>query len=138
MTHALLDILTKQYADGSPIGSNGSTNDTQLKSVRSHLERLLNTRQGGLTHLPDYGLPDISAIYQELPDSASVLTGAIKACIEKYEPRLKNVVVQPQTSNSPHSVLNLLITGQIVGNNTVHYISMFQGDGHAEVEMKKN
>jgi type VI secretion system protein len=138
MAHAVIDILTKQYADGKAVSMTANLHDALLKSVHSHLERLLNSRQGDLSHLPDYGLPDMGEIYQDLPGSAPVLTAAIKACIEKYEPRLKNVVVVPQINNSPKSVLDLLISGHIVGQQTVHYVSVFQGDGHAVIEMKRS
>ena len=42
----------------------------------------------------DYGLPDISEIYQNMPESLERLARKIEKAIRKYEPRLKNVRVR--------------------------------------------
>jgi len=63
-------------------------------SIRNNLKLLLNTRRGALPHIPDYGLPDISVIYKEFPDSLEMLRRAIANSIRRYEPRLTDVVVK--------------------------------------------
>ncbi len=71
--------------------------DSFARAIREHLVLLLNTRQGSVLHLPDYGLPDLSIVYSEHPDSIEFLRRSIKNTIEKYEPRLQNIRVEEQS-----------------------------------------
>ena len=85
--HGLLGLLG---GGGASVGESGGT----VEAVLEHLDLLLNTRQGSVGHLSDYGLPDISEVYQSFPQSIEMLRRAIKNTIEKYEPRLENVQVR--------------------------------------------
>ena len=64
------------------------------------MQRILNCRAGTLSHLPDYGLPDMSKILQGMPGTAHSLLTTLSATLLKYEPRLKslNVVLLPQST----------------------------------------
>lgn len=63
-------------------------------SVRNNLKVLLNARQNTVSHLPDYGLPDVSQIYKDFPDSIASLRQAILDTIREFEPRLTDVEVR--------------------------------------------
>lgn len=73
--------------------------DQALLSVLDNLQRILNCRAGTLSHLPDYGLPDMSQILQGMPGSAHGLMGTMTQMLLKYEPRLAKVHIEllPQT-----------------------------------------
>ena len=73
--------------------------DQHTLSVLDNLQRILNSRAGSLSHLPDYGLPDMGLILQGLPASAHGLMGTLANTLLKYEPRLKAVTIEllPQT-----------------------------------------
>lgn len=64
-----------------------------VTSIREHLTKLLNARQGSLIHLPDYGLPDLGEIYEKLPESVEILQNALKNLIFRYEPRIKTLTL---------------------------------------------
>jgi type VI secretion system protein len=68
-------------------------------SVLDNIRRILGSRAGALSHLPDYGLPDMGLILQGLPATAHGLIGAMTATLLKYEPRLADVTIEllPQT-----------------------------------------
>ena len=51
--------------------------DQHTLSVLDNLQRILNSRAGSLSHLPDYGLPDMGLILQGLPATAHDLIGKI-------------------------------------------------------------
>jgi len=85
-----------------------------IGAVLEHLEMLLNTRQGSVAHLPDYGLPDISTVFKSFPDSLEMLRRAIKNTITKYEPRLINVQVNLRESDTMVFRATFLVTGEIV------------------------
>ena len=121
MSFALLDILTGEYKKQN------------FNSIKAHLTRLLNSRQGSLTHMPDYGLPDVAEIYQGLPYSVDDLIKAIETTIEKYEPRLKNVKVEPTSKQEKDCVLQLEISGITAQNDPVQFETYFMSGGAAEI-----
>ncbi|MED5609061.1 MULTISPECIES: type VI secretion system baseplate subunit TssE [Pseudomonas] len=73
--------------------------DQVVLSVLDNLQRILNCRAGSLSHLPDYGLPDMSQILQGLPGSAHGLIETLRATLLRHEPRLAAIRVEllPQT-----------------------------------------
>ena len=69
MDAALYEKLTGFYSDGLPL--DGLPDGFQLvRSVLDNIQRILNSRSGSLKHLPDYGIPDLSMVYKNLPSSA--------------------------------------------------------------------
>ncbi|MCP1446051.1 type VI secretion system protein [Pseudomonas sp. GGS8] len=71
-----------------------SEEDQHALSVLDNLQRILNSRAGTLSHLPDYGLPDMGLILQGLPATAHGLMGTMVDTLLKYEPRLAAVSVE--------------------------------------------
>lgn len=73
--------------------------DQYTLSVLDNLQRILNSRAGSLSHLPDYGLPDMGLILQGLPAAAHGLMGTLTNTLLRYEPRLAavNIELLPQT-----------------------------------------
>lgn len=73
--------------------------DQYTLSVLDNLQRILNCRAGTISHLPDYGLPDMGVILQGLPATAHGLMSIMVGTLLKYEPRLAAVNIQllPQT-----------------------------------------
>jgi type VI secretion system protein len=54
---------------------------------------MLNVRQGSVSTLPDFGMPDLNDLFAQYPDPVHALRRIIKELIENYEPRLKRVMV---------------------------------------------
>jgi len=77
-----------------------SEQDQPVLSVLDNMQRILNSRAGALSHLPDYGLPDMGTVLQGLPATAHTLIATMTTVLLKYEPRLANVAIEalPQTS----------------------------------------
>lgn len=73
--------------------------DQHVLSVLDNVQRILNSRAGSLSHLPDYGLPDMGLILQGLPAAAHGLMNTLANTLLKYEPRLAaiNIELLPQT-----------------------------------------
>ena len=80
------------------------------ESIRLHLLRMLTTRQGAVQALPDYGLPDLNDLSFSRSDLIIHCCGAIKQCIEKYEPRLSAVEVS-QAPTDDHFTMAFNISG---------------------------
>ena len=136
MQHALLDILTKHYADGTPV-DHVAPEDQIYHSIQSHLSRLLNARRGSLQHMPDYGLPDVSEIYSSLPYSIQYLARETRRTIETYEPRLYNVKVTSLPIEERESIVTLCIKGELADGNAIEFATYFMAEGRAEIEPRK-
>jgi type VI secretion system protein len=76
-----------------------SEEDQSTLSVLDNIQRILNSRAGTLSHLPEYGLPDMGLILQGLPATSHGLMTTMADTLLKYEPRLAAVEIQmlPQT-----------------------------------------
>jgi type VI secretion system protein len=122
---ALLDILESD--------SRLSESHSLANSIRLHLTRLLNSRQGVLPHLKDYGLPDVESIYSGLPYSRDDLAMAIKKVIEKYEPRLLRVSVKPKDKQDYECILRFQIDGVMSNGDTIQMQTYFEDLGKARV-----
>lgn len=103
------------------------------ENVRQHLQLLLNTRQGSLPHMPDYGLPDISEIYAELPHSIDDFARSIEKCVYKYEPRLKQIRVRKSQEEKQGILIHLLIEGLLLDKKPGLFKTAFTTKGVAHV-----
>lgn len=128
----LIDTLFKDRGMGPVI-----TDNAMIQSIQTHVEHLLNTRQGSVTHLPDLGLPDLTEIYQDLPHSSHDLMAEIKQCLEKYEPRLSQIRVYQQDATENDSVVNLLIEARVENQQQARFVTLFANDGQAHVNVKQ-
>ena len=76
------------------------------RSILQHLGRLLNTRQGSVSTLPDYGVPDMTNVpgdsIQEIRQNIEQI---LQQVVRKYEPRLAKVrVIMDQGDRSSFSL----------------------------------
>jgi type VI secretion system protein len=88
---SLYDMLLG-HVDGRPLDS-CDDNELEILSVMANLKRILNTRAGALKHLPDYGLPDLTTVYRNMPASSQQLQAQISTTLLIYEPRIQSVEV---------------------------------------------
>ncbi len=96
---SLYEMLLGNFAGGLSLHQ-VSEDHQVIMSVLDNMQRILNCRAGTLSHLPDYGLPDMSKILQGMPGTAHSLLTTLSDTLLKYEPRLKslNVVLLPQSA----------------------------------------
>lgn len=80
------------------------------ESIRLHLLRLLTARQGSVQALPDYGLPDLNDLTLSRAELISETCSAVQACIRRYEPRLTEVRVIPQSLSESLFAMGFRIT----------------------------
>jgi type VI secretion system protein len=129
----LFEALRGRFLSGDKI-SDVPPEQRLHQSIIDHLTFLLNTRRGSISYLPDYGLPDISGIYQNMPESVDVLKQAMKETIEKYEPRMKKPVrLVEQEPHTDGFVLTFLLIAQLVDGGAVHLRTRFSNLGYAEI-----
>jgi type VI secretion system protein len=124
MRAGLFDVLVGEFADGRPVSEVGESEHLVL-SIIGNLSRLFNTRRGAVAHLPDYGLPDISEIYRDMPDSVVELQDAIRLSVERYEPRLRRVRVDHERSDPYAMRLVFLLSGELHDRRRVQFQTTF-------------
>ena len=96
----MYDILYGNFAGGLDLNTVSET-DQVILSVLDNMQRILNCRAGTLAHLPDYGLPDMTAVLQGMPASAHQLMSTLSAVLLKYEPRLQRIAVVMLDQHAP-------------------------------------
>lgn len=121
---SLLEKLTLTFNGDVPIGT-VNTQERYIYSVMNHIERLLNTRRGSIKHIPEYGLPDLSIIYQHLPGSLTLLQNHITSTLLKYEPRLESVQIRLLQSQSSDFILAYELLCQLKDIGYVRFSTTF-------------
>lgn len=87
--------------------------DEKLRqSIVENLTLVLQTRQGSVQHLSDFGIPDIRQIYFDEGTIESV-PERIRETILKYEPRLGEVRVKKKEFDERNMRMTLEISAQI-------------------------
>ncbi|WP_387691834.1 type VI secretion system baseplate subunit TssE [Photorhabdus sp. RM71S] len=124
---SLYDRLKGSFTGGLAL-SQVSEEQQVILSVLDNMQRVLNCRAGTLAHLPDYGLPDLSIILQELPASSQRLIATIEHTLLTYEPRLKQVTVTLLPMLEP-AHLRYDINAELKGVGLVRFSTEFVPEG---------
>ncbi|WP_175976128.1 type VI secretion system baseplate subunit TssE [Burkholderia sp. BCC1047] len=129
----LFERITGHFADGSAVSDFPAEVQVFL-SVRDNIERILNSRRGSLTHLPDYGLDDLSGIYRHLPSSEHKLQRAVETALLAYEPRLKKVEIEIHPPE-PDMLISFTMACHLHREGLVRFGTNFMPDGKTRLRM---
>ena len=132
MPQTILDILTSDLSNESQGDLNSSDEDLYL-SIRDHLRRLFNSRRGSLIHLPHFGMPDIAALYLELPYTSDRIMTSIRQCVIDFEPRLVHPQVRAFHREDDRDVTQFELFGETPLGRRVKYIVSLYRTGAVEV-----
>lgn len=108
-----------------------------IASVVSHLQRILNTRQGSVPIADDYGVPDFTDALRNYPESVREAERAIRQMIQRYEPRLKAIRVHFLPPDEEILTLRFQISAQLALDHDkipVQFESHVSTDGKIEVK----
>lgn len=73
----------------------------EARSIAAHLRVLFGTCRGGAAAAPDLGRPDLTELVHTWPDGVRAVERALRALVERFEPRLADVTVRAVTSADP-------------------------------------
>lgn len=132
MNAALIDVLNGQFLNGVRVEEADDVQQRVL-SILDNLNRLFNSRRGSIAHLPDYGLPDITQVYRDLPYSIEGLRTAIKESVERYEPRLRRVRVEHQQGDAFAMRITFILTAELIQGQKVQFQTTFASHELADV-----
>lgn len=129
--------LLERLANPDPPGSRTTREDTGplVDSVKRHLQRLLNTRQGQVLTQPEYGMPDITDCAEGAPEVLDRVRRAIKHSIEAFEPRLRRVKITHVPLGGDLN-LHFAISGEVVAGKRqvpVHFNTTVTPSGSAVI-----
>jgi len=105
-------------------------------SVVTHLQRILNTRQGNVPIADDYGIPDFLDFLTAFPESIKGLERTIRQVIQKYEPRLKSIRVQfiPGEENVLSLRFQIIARLSTESKTEVYFETVVDSDGKIRVK----
>jgi type VI secretion system protein len=92
-----------------------------VESIRAHLQRILNTRQGSVPIDPNFGVPDFTNLVgSSITGTTQEIAASITRMVARYEPRLKAVQVSLAESGSEVLSLSFTLEGRIeVSDKTI-------------------
>ncbi len=124
---SLYEILSGNFIGDLPLELTNEE-DQVILSVLDNIQRILNSRAGTLSHLPDYGLPDMTKILQGMPGTVHKLIDTLAGVLLKYEPRLQalNVILLEQKVSGE---LRYAIDAELIGIGLVRYGTKFMPEG---------
>ncbi|MFH1984869.1 MAG: type VI secretion system baseplate subunit TssE [Pseudomonadota bacterium] len=100
-------------------GERAGTDITRAtRSIIMHLQRMLNTRQGGVPIDDDYGVPDLTNYPGDnLVETGKNIAATIRDFITRYEPRLDKVRISFQTQDEDVLALRFRLEGDLLREN---------------------
>ena len=131
---SLLERLSKEWIGPSRTASEDIA--ALRSSIARNLQRIFSSRQGTAPAQMDFGVPDPTQIAAAYPDSIADMQGAIRACIEKYEPRLKDVKVSVVEDNEDILTLQYQVTGKLTTSKervSISFDTHVDSTGHIEI-----
>ena len=124
---SLYEMLLGNFAGGLELNQ-VREEDQVVLSVLDNMQRILNCRAGTLSHLPDYGLPDMTKMLQGMPGTAHALIDTLAGVLLKYEPRLQALSVSLLEQEVPGE-LRYAIDAELKGIGLVRYGTEFMPEG---------
>ena len=129
---SFLELMTGRFLDGTDVKS-VSLEKRLLKSVGDHIHHLFNTKQGSLSHLPSYGIPDTARLYRGLPGSLENLKSILTNLIKKYEPRLERVQIKSLPFDPLNMRIDFVLQGYLKSGGAVMYSAGILSNGRVTI-----
>jgi len=86
-----------------------------VRSVIYNLRRVLNSREGSAPAQPELGLPSPHELLQNWPVSREAALAAVRRCVQRYEPRLTDVVVRSVPYSPGDTALSFQVAARLIG-----------------------
>lgn len=106
----------------------------EILSVQANIGRILNTRAGALKHVPDYGLPDLTDVYKNLPASVHDLRNQMENTLLKFEPRLRSIDIEITDKPDPGLLVSFTMVCHLRKAGLVRFGTYFEPPGRMRVE----
>ncbi len=89
-----LESKKEDVADENPL-------EVEIRSIMTHLRKLLNTNRGSVPIDPEYGMPDMTVFSGDgLDETMAGIRDAIQDVVRRYEKRLSKVKIHIEADHS--------------------------------------
>ena len=133
MRLALFDVLEGRFG-GETLVESVSPDEYRVQSIVGNLQRLFNTRQGAVPHLPAYGLPDLASVQRSAPSSLEALRKELRAAVMAYEPRLAQVRVETGEVDIYRMRVTFIISGEVAPGQRIRLETVFGSQEAPQVQ----
>jgi len=130
----LFERLRKPDADSAR--SLQEDHNALLASIVRNLDRILNARSGQAPAQLDFGIPPPSEVAQGYPESIGQIQKAVRLCIEKYEPRLRDVQIMQIESDDHRLAVRFQVSARLATSSDqrqIRFDTMIDPSGHIEM-----
>ena len=144
---SLFDFLVGHFVseEQDPVNIDSSYFDRMDKdkklrqSIVENLKLILQSRQGSVLHLPDFGIPDFMKTYRDAAQDIKPFCQKIVDTILKYEPRIAKASLSDPNFDEKNMRLNLKIVATIkdLANREV-LLTEFSTTGWSKVVFEKD
>ncbi|MCX5540636.1 type VI secretion system baseplate subunit TssE [Paraburkholderia sp. CNPSo 3076] len=117
---------------------NHDDNTLEILSVQANIGRVLNVRAGALKHVPDFGLPDLTDVYKNLPASVHDLRNQMENTLLKFEPRLRSIDIEISDKPDPGLLVSFTMVCHLRKAGLVRFGTYFEPPGRMRVERLVN
>lgn len=127
-------IKNLEEHSGQVISSNASR---EISSISLHLQKLLNTHQGGVLIADDYGVPDLTNLPGEgITDAGRRIERIITNVIRKYEPRLSNIRIIMESRENDLLTLRFKLEATLAQDKSIPVVfeTVVRSDGKVDIE----
>ena len=129
---SLYDMLLG-HIDGEALEDHDD-NTLEILSVHANIPRIFNTRAGALKHVPEYGLPDHTEVYRNLPASVHDLRNQMEGTLLTFEPRLRSVGIEINDDPDPGLFVSFTMVCNLKKAGLVRFGTYFESPGRMRVE----
>lgn len=133
---SLYDMLLG-HIDGEALDDHND-NTLEILSVQANIRRILNTRAGALKHVPDYGLPDLTNVYRNLPASVHDLRSFMESALLRFEPRLRSIDIEINDNQDPGLLVSFTMVCHLRKAGLVRFGTYFEPPGRMRIERMIN
>jgi len=123
------------HIEGEPLAAHDDKT-LEILSVQANIRRILNTRAGALKHVPDYGLPDLTDVYRNLPASVHDLRKQMEATLLRFEPRLRSVEIEIDDKPDPGLLVSFTMVCHLKNAGLVRFGTYFEPPGRMHVRRR--
>lgn len=126
---SLFERLEAACGDGGEPQPQASLANSVLGNVR----RILNARQGCCQTRRDLGLPDLGDLSEEASEAVPAVAQAVRLQLERFEPRLRHVVVRPAPSVETAGGFAVAISATLAGGS-LRFDAVVRRDGQVRLK----
>ncbi|MBT3386625.1 MAG: type VI secretion system baseplate subunit TssE [Desulfobacula sp.] len=94
--------------------------EVEMRSIMTHLRKLLNTNMGSVRIADDYGMPDMTVFTGGgLSETMKSIEKAVLSVVKKYEKRLSKIKVKIESDKKDILTIHLSLTGVLARQENV-------------------